>query len=289
MRASSRRASSSSCTKLCVRRACLLAITALVIGCDSTHAASGAAGLWGGRVSSSPTDSFTLNLTQNGSEVTGWGVIRDTRNPTWTRNTIGAFGTISGNWLDLKLSVSPGAPVPYYLRGLVAFGRIDSKFGYNLVDPTVPTEEFQSTLRRIHPPSEIVGTWAVTSTTGGDQGLEQLYDTIVVAADGRARRHYEWFYAQQPEWRYSVTVLWSQRGKWLVIEHPLNIGTDSLLIQAGELVHDRRIGTTLTDHYTRVTRSVDMTPPSLSPNRAPSLSAAIRDLHLAPAASTPAP
>jgi hypothetical protein len=260
------RASATSCAHQLVRRTCLLALSTLAIGCDSTGPTQGVTGVWGGRVSGrQPNDSLTIFLTQNGSQVSGWGFMRDATNPAYVYAALGAVGTLSGGSLDLTLGVEPGSPPSYHLRGAAATGHIESRFTFGPVFGAAAdtATRFSSTLRRVSPPAELAGTWAFTSVTG-NIGTEQLIDTIVVSADGRARRHREDVYGTNAFRKYSLPAMWSRRGNWVVFDY-LDIPTDSLLIQAGEWAYTTPTftGTGPTYHYTRVSRSLDLTPPSL--------------------------
>jgi hypothetical protein len=266
MQLADRRTSTTPCAYQFLRRTCLLALSALAIGCDSTEPTRDVTGVWGGRVfGRQPNDSLTIFLTQNGSQVSGWGFMRDAQNPAYLYAALGANGTLSGGSLDLTLSVEPGSPPSYHLRGPAAAGRIEATFTFGPVYASAAdtTTTFSSTLRRVGPPDELTGTWAFTSVTG-DIGSEQLTDTIVVSADGRARRHREDVYGPSAFRKYSVPAMWSRRGSWVVLDY-LDLPTDSLLIRPGEWTYTTPTfsGTGPTYHYTRVSRTLDLKPPSL--------------------------
>jgi len=60
----------------------------------------------------------------------------------------------------------------------------------------------------------------------------------------------------------------SRRGSWVVTDlSMLTLAKDSLRIESGEWTHTRTSvsGTQLTDHYTRISRSTDLTPPPIPP------------------------
>ena len=281
------RARSRSSARHVLRLACLLPLAALVIGCESTEPARGVTGVWSGRISyQKPSDSLTLYLEQKGSELNGWGYLRPANAPNLTYNRIVVTGTVSGGRLNLDVWMGGNSYAPFFLRGGVMPGFLESTLGIE-----GDTALHPAILERAPAPSELTGTWALTSTTG-DQGLQLLTDTIHVSADGRARRHRQLTYAGQPYESYSVQAMLSRRGGWVVIDQSmLTLVTDSLLIGSGELTHTRTSvsGTPLIDHYTLVSRTTDMTPPPIPPFVRSPVSAAAAALHSAPAASTPAP
>lgn len=228
----------------------LSALAVLLAACSSTETTSTMTGVWGGRAAYiTPNDSFAFSFKQDGAEVEGWGVIYSGADA-HPITRLGGGGVVAGRELTMALidfdqnsSIVPG--VFYNLT--VPSGRAQT----NAVLEAGP-QSYPITLRLTRPPSDLAGTWALTSTTG-EAAPAGLLDTIIASADGRANRH------REGDTFYSTRAMWSRRGNYMVIDNEIGPFRDSLFIQSPELQQTVVTATGMrTEHYTRVSTSANL-------------------------------
>jgi hypothetical protein len=226
------------------------ALTLLAVACSSTETTSTMTGVWAGRAAYiTPNDSFAFSFKQDGAEVEGWGVIYSGADE-HPITRLGGGGVVAGRELTMALidfdqnsSIVPGA----FYNLTVPSGRVQT----NAVLEAGP-QSYPITLRLTRPPSDLAGTWALTSTTG-EVAPAGLLDTILVNADGRANRH------REGDTFYSTRAMWSRRGNYMLIDNEIGPFRDSLFIQSTELQHTVVTATgTRAEHYTRVSTSANL-------------------------------
>jgi hypothetical protein len=232
-----------------LRRPAALVAAVLLCACDgSTSPAPTLEGVFAGRAALfDATDSLTLALAQDGSEVRGFGIHRESTNPrTWLRMYF-VHGTVTGRSAELYLSPAAGLPQPTpVLRGTLNGGELSGT--WKPLDVEQPV-----TMRRADPRGDgVAGTYALASTSGGVTLAAR--DTIVAFPDGRARR-----YRETATVAYGTLGLWSRRGDWLMLEQlTFSLSQipflDSLRVQSGTLVRTTRLfdGSMVVETYARV-------------------------------------
>lgn len=190
---------------LCSRvhaRQVALAIVVTCSGCDTTAPELTLDGLWGGRYAYvTATDSLTLALTQEGSDVVGFGILRRSDDPSVYYDFLRVQGSVTAG--SVELSVMPvGRPVPSHLVGTVEGSELSGA-----VDLTA--DERPITLRRFQPlPGDAVGTWVLSSRAGPPpEDSRPVRDTVIVQADGRAHRN-----RAEDGLFYVTSAMWSRRG-----------------------------------------------------------------------------
>jgi hypothetical protein len=236
------------------RRPAALATAVLLAACDGTSPAPRLDGVWAGRVALfEPTDSLTLAVATDGSEVRGFGIHRPSDNPRTYFRMYVIYGTLTGRSAELYLTAASGSPptIPpttLTLRATLSDGELSGTL-------TAPDGDKSVTLRRSDPRGGgAEGTYALASTSGLPAGQTlAIRDTIVAFPDGRARRHRE-----TQSFRYGTLAVWSRRGDWMMLEQ-LAFGfdipfLDSLRIESRTLVRTTRFvgGVTAVETYTRV-------------------------------------
>jgi hypothetical protein len=231
----------------------VLPILIVAAACDATGPQSALTGLWGGRIGLvNPGDSIALALTQKGSEVTGFGVLTTTGA---TRSVYDVFtiqGTVARGSVDLSLSRrSPVQSLPpIRLTGTVNRGELSAQETFTGADRPLTLREF----RRI--PSDLVGTWVMTAISGVPPSqLPNLYDTLIVSADGRA-----WHSRNVPLLLlagFGSRAMWERRGSWLTLAHAVSRVPDSLQILNAEMVRLTN-GGARTEYFRRVSESTEL-------------------------------
>jgi hypothetical protein len=230
-----------------LRRPAALAAAIALAGCDSTAPAPTLEGVWGTRVNLfTATDSLTVALGQEGSEVRGFAILRPLDDPGRYTVMYLVHGSLSGRSAELYLSSTSGfGPTTLALRGRLSGGEISG--AVTLFDGDKPV-----TLRADPRGGDVAGTYALVSTTGLPSGTLATRDTIVALPDGRARRNRE-----TETFAYETIGVWARRGEWLMLEQ-LTFSfqipfLDSLRIQPGALVRTTRLndGSTVTETYAR--------------------------------------
>ncbi|MFN2563591.1 MAG: hypothetical protein ABR499_01100 [Gemmatimonadaceae bacterium] len=233
-----------------------IAAALALAACDGkgTSPAPTLEGVWATRPNLyDPTDSLTLALGQQGSEVSGFAILRRVDNPGQYFAIFFVHGSLTGQSAELHLGfVSPPAPGALVLRATLSGAELSGAVTMGTDKPV--------TLRRSDPRGGgVAGTYALVSTTPSDAPAA-IRDTIVALPDGRARRHRE-----QPGFAYGTQAVWSRRGDWLVLEQLAAAASssvfyafipylDSLRIEPDALVRSTpvRDGVTLVETYRRV-------------------------------------
>jgi hypothetical protein len=228
--------------------AALSVLGIVAISCSSTEPTSTVTGVWAGRTAYiTSSDSFAFYFEQDGAQVQGWGIIF-TGGPAANTRVTGSGGFTAGG-LSMTFADINGDPFlgpQYTLDGPLRRGQMNAVFGAG-------ASSYPITLRASRPPSDLAGTWVLTSTTGA-AAPAGLLDTIIVNADGRAYRHREGDYA------FGMQAIWSRRGNYMVIDNEFGaLLRDSLLVQSPELQRAAVTGTgTRTEHYSRVSTSANL-------------------------------
>lgn len=228
-----------------IYRAAALLATGLA-ACDGTAPEPGIEGVWEARTELfSPTDSLTIALGQQGSEVRGFAILRRVEQPSSQyMDQYSVRGTLTGQSADLLLSPTSGSST---ITVIATFDRELSGTA------TTINGDAGITLRRRDPTGNgIAGTHALASTSGGSLALR---DSIILLGDGKGRRRRE-----ESGFGYGTLTIWRRTGEWLFIEQHRFISTasipylDSLRIQGNSLVRttQRFDGSSIVETYARV-------------------------------------
>jgi hypothetical protein len=211
------------------------------------------AGLWGGRYALVyNTDTFTLALTQEGSEVQGFGVLHPYDDLTRFYDIFSVTGAMDSGLVQLSMLAEGRPSPPYHLTGAAERGVLSGTVNFS-------AEERPITLRLFQPePDDAAGTWILSSRSGPpEEEARSIQDTIIVNPNGCARRRR----GELGGSGYATPAMWSRRSEWLVLvqwigwlrtaEFPL---LDSLRLEAGTLV--RLVpgigGSTVEERFVRV-------------------------------------
>ncbi len=249
MKTTDRRHAGPFATRLSLGRISIGALAVFAIACSSsTETTSTVTGVWAGRTAYiTSSDSFAFYLEQDGALVKGWGIIFSGGPAANTRIT-GSGGILLGK-LSMTLRDINSNPVlgpQYTLSGPSSRGQVNAVFGAGATS-------YPITLRASRAPSDLAGTWVLTSTSGA-AAPTGLLDTIIVNADGRAYRHREGDYA------FGMQAIWSRRGNYMVIDNAFGaLLRDSLLVQSPELQRAAVTANgTRTEHYSRVSTAANL-------------------------------
>jgi hypothetical protein len=185
-----------------------LAVVATCSGCDTTAPERTLDGLWGARLDYvTPTDTLTLALTRDGSDVVGFGILRRSDDPSRYYDVLDVRGSTAGR--AVELTVFPvDRWVPLHLLGTVEGDALSGTEDFT-------AEERPITLRRFQPqPADAVGTWVLASRSGPPpEDTRLVRDTIIALDDGRA-----WRSRAEDGGGYRTRAMWSRRGDWLVLD-----------------------------------------------------------------------
>jgi hypothetical protein len=231
----------------------VLAATLATLGCDSTRPSPNMTGLWAARFDfRPPNDSIFLVLTQDGPTVKGNGFLRQPANVPpgvplyYYYVTFPVEGVVSGGTANLGMPLEPqiSGPRLTQLRGRLIDGQLVGVLQYT------DSSEYSMTLRHTLPATtDVAGTWALTSTTGGAPSATA--DTIIAVADGRAWQYRDG--ALLGGGGFKSTGMWRRSGEWLILHHfVFSEREDSLRVTPSEL--QRPYGAT-TEHFTRISTS----------------------------------
>jgi hypothetical protein len=222
-------------------------------GCDGTAPKRSIEGVWGARVALfSPTDSLTIALGQQGSEIRGFAILRRIEQPSSQyMDMYNVRGTLVGQAADLLLTPTSGLSTIKVLATLATFDHDLSGTA------TTINGDIGITLRRVDPKGNgVAGTHALVSTSGAPAGTSAaVRDTILALPDGRGRRHRE-----EEGFGYGTLTMWRRSGDWLFVEQFRFFSTasipylDSMRIQGDALVRNTKLydGSSIIETYARV-------------------------------------
>ena len=198
---------------------------------------------------------MTFALTQKGSAIGGFAVLRRDDQPTRYYRVFDVGGSVDRGTVDLSLTPLDRGDVSFKLRGSLEGDGLSGTVNFSGDDRHIA-------LRRFRPrPGDAVGTWVLSSRSGtAAEAARFVRDTLITQADGLA-----WRSRSEEPLTYATPALWSRRGDWLVLEQVVGASyashftfpppfLDSLRVAPGELLRTTRgllDGSTVVEHFVR--------------------------------------